>query len=319
MGVHELVFDFDQGQIALDALTDQLLAAGALSVAVSDRLGDNPEREQPLFGEPGSAQGLRAWPVSRLTVHLNASDDPARWWQEQSVLHPTLRDTALECRMLQDRDWVSETQRDFSPICVKDDVGRDRIWVGPSWSPMPPAFETRPRIGLSIDPGMAFGTGAHATTQLCLEAILQALDRTQVHSMLDMGTGSGILAIAAAKLGVREVVGLDIDPIAVSTARDNAERNGVCSDQLRFDSAQSVPPRCFDLVVANILAQPLRLLAPMLWSLVRPGGGLVLSGILSRQADLLIEAYCQSQPARPTLARLGEREGWVCLGVHAEC
>lgn len=343
MPLHELVFLIEepaspQGSIDLedetwiDQLTDQLLEAGALSVSVEDPLAQQPEVERPLFGEPGAPIQMRAWPVCRVAVHLEAAEDPAAWWQALSIGLPSTTRCSMEVRLLEDQDWVSHTQRQFEPIEVGLPGVPARLWVGPSWTTMPPEFSRPPQLGLVIDPGMAFGTGGHATTQLCLQALLRACQWSCPESLLDMGTGSGILALAAIHLGMRRVVGVDLDPVAIEVARANWQSNplrhavdkgadpvGAALDEgphpasPQFLHASQPPEGQFDLVVANILAQPLRLLAPLLWSRVRPGGGLVLSGILDRQADELIECYAAAAPDRPRLQGLAVREGWVCL------
>ena len=170
-----------------------------------------------------------------------------------------------------------------------------------------PSWHTAPdpdAIVLVLDPGMAFGTGSHPTTRLCLEWLERTV--TPGVSVLDYGCGSGILAIAAARLGATDVLGVDIDPQAVTAARNNAERNGV---DVRFDDSAAEIRGQFDLVVANILSNPLKALAPAICSHVRPGGRLALSGILAAQAEELIAAYAPWIP----LAVADTREGWVCL------
>jgi ribosomal protein L11 methyltransferase len=196
---------------------------------------------------------------------------------------------------VEEQNWVQLTQSQFDPIRVSD-----RLWIVPSWhtAPDPEA------IVLVLDPGMAFGTGSHPTTRLCLEWLERNV--TQGLSLLDYGCGSGILAIAAAKLGAQEVLGVDIDQQAVIAAEHNAERNEVSA---RFaDSAAEIEGQ-FDIVVANILSNPLKALAPAICAHVRPGGRLALSGILAEQTDELIAAYAPWIP----LAVADTREGWVCL------
>jgi ribosomal protein L11 methyltransferase len=220
---------------------------------------------------------------------------------------------------LGDEDWVTKTQAQFSPLEVCDTV-----WVGPSWHMPPALYQEPPRLALTIDPGMAFGTGGHATTQLCLEAIIAAFTSGHLGDescVLDYGCGSGILALAAAGLGAAQVVALDIDPVAVRVAQANAQANGL-GHRVRCVSAQedlwsqTDVQQGFDLVVANILAQPLRVLAPVLWRCVRPNGGLILSGLLVSQAESLVDWFAAADPSRPRLSVLGTREGWACLGQH---
>lgn len=301
----------------IDGLTDLLLEAGALTVSVEDPNADQPDHERPLFGEPGMPQDMQAWPLCRVTVLLDTQENAANWWAEWlSTLEEPYRvcqACAMESHQVEDCDWVSQSQRQFAPI-VLEAVGRP-LWVGPHWHEPPERFLTPPSLVLRIDPGMAFGTGGHATTQLCLQALQSLASQGPLGRVLDYGCGSGILAIAAARLGARQVTAIDIDPVSVTVAQGNVDRNGV-TEQVRCalpDQHDDHEP--FDLVVANILAQPLKLLAPLLWRLVRPGGGLILSGLLCRQQEELVSAYQQAAPARPLLAALGQQEGWLCLGA----
>jgi ribosomal protein L11 methyltransferase len=162
---------------------------------------------------------------------------------------------------------------------------------------------------------MAFGTGSHATTQLCLEQLIHAIDRRRDERLrvLDMGCGSGILAISCKKLGADDVLAVDIDPIAVTTTRDNAIANQA---EITTQAAAEPIVGPFDIVVANILSQPLKVLAPALARLVRPKGSLLLSGILARQAEEILEAYRPSVQHLNPLGVLQEREGWVCIGTR---
>ncbi|MDD2741748.1 MAG: 50S ribosomal protein L11 methyltransferase, partial [Rhodocyclaceae bacterium] len=197
--------------------------------------------------------------------------------------------------IIAEQNWVQLTQSQFEPIRVSE-----RLWIVPSWhtTPDPDA------INLILDPGMAFGTGSHPTTRLCLEWLERNV--TSACSILDYGCGSGILAIAAARLGANQVAGVDIDPQAVDAAYANAERNGVHA--LFADSAQRVAGE-YDLVVANILSNPLRVLAPAICAHVRTGGRLALSGILREQAEEIIGIYATWLP----LSVFDMREDWVCL------
>jgi ribosomal protein L11 methyltransferase len=302
----------------LDGLSDALLEAGALSVTIEDADAQEARRERPLFGEPGSPQSLRAWPSSRLHLLLTEDEEPLAWWQAPHQPWARLGLDTPDVVRLGDEDWVTKTQAQFTPL----EIG-DTLWVGPSWHEAPAVYRQPPRLALTIDPGMAFGTGGHATTQLCLEAILAAFASGAVgpdSRVLDYGCGSGILALAAAGLGAEEVIALDIDPIAVRVAQANAQANRL-DHRVRCISAQedlsrqrSVPATGFDLVVANILAQPLKVLAPVLWQSVGPQGGLVLSGLLESQAEALTDWFAAADPRRPRLRLLGRREGWACLG-----
>eukprot|EP00825_Cyclidium_porcatum_P041617 TRINITY_DN5497_c0_g1_i5.p1 TRINITY_DN5497_c0_g1~~TRINITY_DN5497_c0_g1_i5.p1 ORF type:complete len:234 (-),score=21.74 TRINITY_DN5497_c0_g1_i5:337-1038(-) len=202
---------------------------------------------------------------------------------------------AYSVETVAEQNWVQLTQSQFDPIRVSE-----RLWIVPSWHETPdPAA-----VNLILDPGMAFGTGSHPTTRLCLEWLERNVSKAC--TVLDYGCGSGILAIAAARLGAGHVAGVDIDPQAVEAARANAERNGVTA--LFADSATPVAGE-YDVVVANILSNPLRVLAPAICAHVRSGGKLALSGILREQIDEIIAIYAQWIP----LQVADVREDWVCL------
>jgi ribosomal protein L11 methyltransferase len=192
-------------------------------------------------------------------------------------------------------DWVRQTQSQFDPIPISS-----RLWIVPTWHQAPDSNA----INLQLDPGLAFGTGSHPTTRLCLRWLDANLKGGE--SVLDYGCGSGILAIAALKLGAGNAVGVDIDPQAVQASRFNAEQNGVTADFFLPDQA---PSSAYDLVLANILSNPLRALAPLLAGATRPGGRLVLSGILAEQAQEIAAIYGQWFDMAPAI----EDDGWVCL------
>ncbi|MFZ9983277.1 MAG: 50S ribosomal protein L11 methyltransferase [Burkholderiaceae bacterium] len=307
----ELVFELHADQADLEPLTDALLEHGALSVSVDDLLAGS-EAEQPQFGEPGSDIHMRPWPVSRVRMLISDELEPQAWWQALTVALPVLAASPMQAHAVEESDWVSLSQSSFEPIVI-----RDVLWVGPHWHITPDAFRQPPRWHLSIDPGMAFGTGGHPTTQLCLEALLTIFSQPSASAptqVLDLGCGSGILAIAAAKLGARHVLAVDIDPMALQTTRRNADINGVAA-QLTVADARTPIPNSFDLVLANILAQPLKLLAPMILGAVASHGGLVLSGLLTRQEDEVRAAYAAIDPQQQNkMVSLGSRDGWLCLG-----
>lgn len=276
-----------------DVWSDALLAAGASSVEAADPRAGTPA-ETAVFDE-GSATDPQWWPVSRLTALLGPSADPAA----------VLRDAARRLERaippydtfpVADRDWVRLTQAQFQPIRIADD-----LWVVPSWCAAPHSDA----INLSLDPGLAFGTGAHPTTRLCLLWLHEHVGRDT--SVLDYGCGSGILAIAAAKLGAPRVVGTDIDFQAVQAGIENAHANDVHATFVRVDDLQ---PERFEIVVANILANPLRILAPALAARTAPGGRIALAGILAPQADDVIAAYARWFD----MAAWRDAEGWVLLG-----
>ena len=276
-----------------EALADALLDAGALAASIEDAAAGTSD-EQPQFGEPGSVS-RPGWERS-LVVALLKPDTDVRPFLASCAARAglaTLPDFTLE--ELAEQDWVKLTQSQFEPIRVSA-----RLWIVPSWheAPDPQA------IVLVLDPGMAFGTGSHPTTRLCLEWLERCVGPGM--SVLDYGCGSGILAIAAARLGATDVVGVDIDPQAVTSARNNAESNRVSA---RFHDSACQLTGQFDRVVANILANPLKVLAPAISAHVRPGGSLALSGILVEQTEELIAAYAPFL----RLAVADARDGWVCL------
>ena len=276
-----------------DPLCDALMEAGALSASIEDADAGTPD-EQPQFGEPGSVT-TPGWQRSRIVALFEPDADVAAIVGEAAANIGLSAVPEWQSEPLEEQNWVQLTQSQFDPIRVSG-----RLWIVPSWheSPDPAA------INLILDPGMAFGTGSHPTTRLCLEWLEREVQPGE--SLLDYGCGSGILAIAGARLGAARVAGVDIDPQAVQAARDNAERNGVTA--LFADSAEPVAGE-YDLVVANILSNPLRVLAPAICAHVRTGGRLALSGILREQAEEIIGIYASWLP----LAIADVREDWVCL------
>jgi len=283
-----------------DALTDVLLDAGALSVSVEDADRDSVI-EAPLFGEPGLEPDVKAWQRNHVAALL-PDDMPAAALIAAVRAAGFLPDDAdWTQREVPDADWVRLTQSQFGPI----QVGQ-RVWITPSWheDDAPPAAQHADGIRIRLDPGLAFGTGNHPTTHLCLEWLSQCLPAGG--TVLDYGCGSGILAIAARLLGAGDTCAVDIDAQAVQATHENAQRNRVTLQAMQPDALASGQ---FQVVVANILSNPLKVLAPMLANRVRAGGDLVLSGVLHRQADEVIAAYAPWMP----LAVWQTREGWVCL------
>lgn len=276
---------------------DLLLDGGAMSVTIEDADRDQPD-EAPLYGEPGMEPETLAWRRSRLSVLVPEDFD--------AVTHAAIAARALGIETPQlesdsavpDENWVKLTQAQFSPTRVSD-----RLWIVPTWHE-PPSPEA---INIRLDPGVAFGTGSHPTTHLCLKW-LDAHIKPGMH-VLDYGCGTGILAIAAAKLGAQPVEGTDIDPQAVESAGANAAANGVSA---RFVLPGELGDKTYDVVVANILSNPLKLLAPALLARVAPGGSLVLSGVLARQAEEVIAVYRKADPA-VALEVWQTEEGWVCI------
>ena len=298
MGVwRELILELPAHQV--ERWSDALLEAGALSVQAEDADAESPD-EQPLFGEPGLPVAQAGWIRTRLTALLAEQADPPSVLAAAAALDESGPLPAFELRELADRDWVSASQAQFEPIPVGA-----RLLITPTWhlDAERARGQDAGREIIVLDPGLAFGTGSHPTTHMCLLWLSEQLHPGQ--SVIDYGCGSGILAIAAAKFGGAPVCGIDIDPQAVDSARDNALANAVELD-LRT-TAQPLPPPA-DVVVANILANPLKVLAPVLAALVRPGGALILAGLLDRQAEEV--AACYPDIALTPYASL---EGWTCL------
>lgn len=287
-----LALSFDADAADADAWADALLAAGALSVDVADPYADTPG-EAPLYREPGEP-GEHLWPVNRLTALFAPGADPGPALAAAGVA-AGLAPPHCETRVVAEQDWVRATQAQFAPIRIAE-----RLWVVPSWCAPPDPGA----INLTLDPGLAFGTGSHPTTRLCLAWLAACLRPGE--RVLDYGCGSGILSIAAAKLGAGEVIGVDVDPQALVASRANAQANGVAA---AFTVPDDLPPRRFDVLVANILANPLRLLAPALSGRVRAGGRIVLSGILEPQAAQVAAAYA---PWFKLSVGDGD-DGWVAL------
>lgn len=292
----ELLFTVNRDEV--EAWSDALLECGALSVQAEDADADSPD-EQALFGEPGEPVAAPGWARTRLAALLEADARPEQVIQRAAEccgLEPPER---TDTRTLADQDWVRLTQSQFSPIPIGQ-----RLLILPSWHlDQVEAAAASGRESIVLDPGLAFGTGSHPTTAMCLEWIDARLRSGQ--SLIDYGCGSGILAIAAARLGAVPVRATDIDPQALSSAQDNARLNGVRIEWIAAGQAVVGPA---DIVIANILANPLRLLAPLLTDLVRPGGTLVLSGLLERQVDELRALYPEV-----ALEVFRVREGWACL------
>jgi ribosomal protein L11 methyltransferase len=290
-----LAFAFETRAAAADAWGDALLEAGALSVDLGDPQADTAT-EQALYGEPGAPGDLR-WPVTKLTALFNGGADvEAALAHAAAALGQGVPSGTLV--PVPDADWVRLTQSQFEPIRIAD-----RLWIVPSWcDPVDPAA-----LNLVVDPGLAFGTGAHPTTRLCLQWLASEL--VAGDSVLDYGCGSGILAIAAARLGAGTVVGTDVDPQAIAASAANAAANHVPAEFVLPAALAANAYARFDVVVANILTNPLRMLAPALAARVRPGGRIVLSGILEAQAGEVIAAYADWF----NIAVWRADEGWVAL------
>ena len=282
-----------------EELGDALMDAGALSVSIEDADRDTPD-EQPVYGEPGLEPTQFAWKNSYLKVLIEQSTQEfslalALICKAMKIAEPKL----VADNEVEDADWVRITQAQFQPVKVSD-----RLWIVPTWHE-PPAGDTA--INIRLDPGVAFGTGSHPTTHLCLQWLDQNVHASD--SVLDFGCGTGILAIAAKKLGADLVCGTDIDPQAVEAAGYNSQANDC---QARYYLPKDLPQGEFDIVVANILANPLMMLAPTLISHLKPGARLVLSGVLADQADQVMAVYHEKDPSL-SLRVWQQKDGWVCI------
>ena len=297
MSWNEIVIEVARHQA--EALSDALMESGALSVSVEDA-DEGTDAEQPIFGEPGMVIKENAWERSRVVALTDVDTDHAALVAEAAKSIGLTETPAFSLRKVEEQDWVRLTQSQFEPIHIGQ-----RIWVVPSWHDAPDPDG----LILELDPGLAFGTGSHPTTRLCMEWLESHISAD--NTVLDYGCGSGILALVAKKLDANNVVGVDIDPQALEAAHYNSERNNAPVDYYLPDAfAQAYAANeTFDVVVANILAGPLKLMAPMLCGRVAPGGSLVLSGVLNTQIDEVVAAYAPLIK----LTVYKEHEGWVAL------
>ncbi|MHB1353067.1 MAG: 50S ribosomal protein L11 methyltransferase [Thiobacillus sp.] len=284
-----ILVDSDQAE----PLSDALMEVGALSVSLEDADAGTVD-ETPLFGEP-DYPSAELWPHSIAVVLLEADADVAQTLRAAAAQAGVAAPLDYTVETVAEQDWVRLTQSQFDPIPISP-----RLWIVPTWHEAPDSRA----LNLKLDPGLAFGTGSHPTTRLCLRWLDANLRGGE--TLLDYGCGSGILAIAAVKLGAREVEGVDIDPQAVSASRDNAALNEA---DARFGLPGELAAGEHDVVVANILTNPLKAMAPLLAGRVRSGGVLVLSGILTEQAEDVMAVY------RPWFVfdAPATDEGWVRL------
>jgi ribosomal protein L11 methyltransferase len=279
----------------VELLSDALDALDALSVSVEDADAQT-DAEQALFGEPGMPPPKDGWQRSRVLALFHEQA------QAQSALQLLqVQDFFVGCELLgiehvPEQDWVRLTQSQFAPVEITPD-----FWIVPTWHE-PPA---QARVVIRLDPGLAFGTGTHPTTRMCLRWIARHEDQAALSRVLDYGCGSGILAVGAAKFGAKDIDAVDIDTAAVDATDLNAQANQVT---LRSGLPELVSGT-YQTVLANILATPLRVLAPLLWSRVAEGGHLVLAGILARQADELKAAYAPYC----VLSVADQEDGWILM------
>jgi ribosomal protein L11 methyltransferase len=280
----------------IENLSEALEALDALSVSVEDADAQT-EHEQALFGEPGMPPPKEGWQRSKV-VALFAKEVEAK---EAAVLLAA-QDFFESCQLLSiaavpDQDWVRLTQSQFAPVEITP-----AFWIVPTWHE-PPA---QAREIIRLDPGLAFGTGTHPTTRMCLRWI--ATHEVQGQRVLDYGCGSGILAIGAAKFGAQSIDAVDIDEAAVTSTQLNAQANEVSLNAGLPDLAAGT----YQTVLANILATPLKVLAPLLCQHVEAGGHLVLAGILDRQEEELIQAYAPFL----NLSVSDREDGWILMTAH---
>lgn len=262
MGWQALKFQASAKEAA--GLSELLLSEGALSVAI-----ENADEFDALF-QYELAEDVVLWQVNTVSGIFDATIDAAAIAARIGVAN-------FQIESIEEEDWVRKSQSQFAPIQISP-----RLWITPSWHER---VDHRHAM-IVLDPGLAFGTGSHPSTRLCLTWLAEHIKGGE--SVLDYGCGSGILAIAAAKLGAARVIGVDIDPVAVTVAQENAEKNKISAE---FFTVDNLPAFTAKVVLANILAQPLKMLAPLLAEKTAPSGTLVLSGILSRQAEAIVQIY----------------------------
>lgn len=282
---------------SVESVSDALESLDALSVSVEDADAQTPE-EQAMFGEPGMPAPKAGWQRSTMTALFQQEAQAllaASLLAVQDFFEGSL---VVGVKPVPDQDWVRLTQSQFDPVDITP-----TFWIVPTWHEPPAAA----KCVLRLDPGLAFGTGTHPTTRMCLRWI--ASHDLAGQRVLDYGCGSGILAMASKLFGAGHTDAVDIDPAAVSSTQINAAANHVALRAGLPDVAHGA----YDLVLANILATPLKVLAPLLCGHLAPGASLVLAGILSRQADELKEAYAPYV----VLEVADEQEGWILMTARA--
>lgn len=276
-----------------ERISDALIELGALSASIEDALADT-ENEQAIFGEPGDPPpGIWQKNLVSAMFEQDADVDALMRALEQKT---QLNNLAYHTQIIEEQDWVRATQSQFNPIQICE-----RLWIVPTWH----TVVDQNAINITLDPGLAFGTGSHPTTHLCLEWMTQHIEPN--HTVLDYGCGSGILAIAAKKMGAQQVTGVDIDPQAIEASLFNAQQNQVKIDF--YHAEQFSQSQTFDIVVANILSSALMVLAPILANACRQGGRVALSGILEEQVEALSTRYAQWF----TMEAPATKDGWILL------
>ncbi len=275
-----------------DTISDALMALGALSASIEDAHAETVA-EQAIFGEPGDPPpGI--WQQNIVTAMLDESADIPQLLQALQD-ETQIPQFSYVTETIEEQDWVRATQAQFDPIHITDN-----LWIVPTWHTSP----NENAINIILDPGLAFGTGSHPTTHLCLEWLTQ---QVSLGDVLDYGCGSGILAIAAKKLGSKTTVGVDIDDQAVTASRFNAEQND--TQDIAFYDANDFGNQTFDIVVANILSSALMVLAPALAKYCKTGGKIALSGILEEQTEALLARYSEWF----TMDTPTQKDAWILL------
>ncbi|MEG1769368.1 MAG: 50S ribosomal protein L11 methyltransferase [Comamonas sp.] len=278
----------------VETISDALDALDALSVSVEDADAQT-EAEQALFGEPGMPPPKDGWQRSRV-VALFPTEELAQEARQLLSLQDFFEGcTILGVNNVPEQDWVRLTQSQFTPVDITPE-----FWIVPTWHDMP----AQAKVSIRLDPGLAFGTGTHPTTRMCLRWIARQ-PAGSLGRVLDYGCGSGILAIGAAKFGAVDIDAVDIDTAAVDSTLLNAQANEVQLSAGLPDQARGE----YGTVLANILASPLKVLAPLLCAHVAAGGNLVLAGILERQADELKQAYAPWVKLEVADAQ----DGWILM------
>ncbi|MFM7330079.1 MAG: 50S ribosomal protein L11 methyltransferase [Brachymonas sp.] len=284
---------------AVEITSEALEALDALSVSVEDADAATP-LEQALFGEPGMPPPKAGWQRSVVKA-LFATEDIAESVYKTLSAQDFFSDSkVLALTEVADQDWVRLTQSQFAPVEITPE-----FWIVPTWHDKPAGAAKV----ITLDPGLAFGTGTHPTTRMCLRWIARNAPALSGQRVLDYGCGSGILAIGAALYGASLIDAVDIDEAAVQSTKDNATANQVSLNAGLPDQV-SAAPQSYAVVLANILATPLKVLAPLLTGHVSPNGSLVLAGILDRQEDELKAAYAHYMK----LDVLDREDGWILMG-----
>ena len=280
-------FIFNSTPLGAESLSECLSDCGASAVTFEDNA------EQPIYEPEIGSTPL--WQATNVVALFEADVNTQSILAQLTKLMAPIALPSYRIEAIEDKDWVREWMDNFHPMCFGE-----KLWICPSWH-QPPKPDA---INILLDPGLAFGTGTHPTTALCLNWLDQA--DLEDKTVIDYGCGSGILAIAAALLGAKKVIGVDTDPQALEATQANAERNNV---QIATYLPQDCPNERADVVLANILAGPLQALAPTLASLSRPNADIILSGILESQADTVSISYQSSF----TMQAPAQKEEWIRL------